>query len=158
MGMTSGGVSSMVFRPVFRGGFGQLYLDGQTLNILMMLDGKKTIDQVAQQAGIILTDLRKVIIKLIKMRLVESVERAVTLIDRDFLEFLVYRMSLAVGPLGEIVVDDCLEDMGFTRNNFPSQKSEELVNLLSQEIQREERRREFMQVMIKEVRQRRFLD
>ncbi len=156
--MSSGGVSAMVFKPVFRGGFGQLYLDGEMLNILMMLDGKKTIDQVAQQAGVILTDLRKVIIKLIKMRLVESVERAYTLVGRDFLGLLVYRMSLAVGPIGEILVEDGLEELGFTRNNLPSQKTAELVNLLSQEIQREDKRWEFKQVMLKEIRERRFLD
>jgi hypothetical protein len=158
MNMSSGGVTTMVFKPVFRGGFGQLYLDGKTLNILMMLDGKKTIEQVGQQAGIILSDLRQVILKLIKMRLVESVERAVTLVDNEFIDFLVYRMSLAIGPLGEIVVEDGMEELGYNRNNFPSSKMPELIKLLSQVIKREDKRLEFKHVMLSLIRDKRFLD
>jgi molybdopterin converting factor small subunit len=148
MNMSSGGVATMVFRPVFRRGFGQVYLDGQTLNVLMMLDGKKTIEQVGQQAGIILSDLRQVILKLIKMRLVESVERAVTLVNNEFVNFLVYRMSLAIGPLGEIVVEETMEDLGYNRNNFPASKISELIKHLTKEIKREDKRSEFKHIMM----------
>jgi len=158
MNISSGGVASTVFRPVFRDGFGKLYLDGQMLNVLMMLDGKKTIEQVAQQAGIILSDLRKVLLKLIKMRLVESVERAVTLVDKEFIAFMIYRMSLAVGPLGEIVVEDSMEELGYHRNNFPASKIPELIKILTLEIQREDKRLEFKRVMLRLISQKGFLD
>jgi hypothetical protein len=156
MNMSSGGVATMVFRPVFRGGFGQVYLDGQTLNVLMMLDGKKTIEQVGQQAGIILSDLRQVILKLIKMRLVESVERAVTLVNDEFVNFLVYRMSLAIGPLGEIVVEETMEELGYNRNNFPSSKIAELIKHLTKEIKREDKRSEFKHTMMSLISDNRF--
>ncbi len=158
MNMSSGGVATMVFRPVFRGGFGQVYLDGQTLNVLMMLDGKKTIEQVGQQAGIILSDLRQVILKLIKMRLVESVERAVTLVNDEFVNFLVYKMSLAIGPLGEIVVEEAMEELGFNRSNFPASKIAELIKHLTKEIKREDKRSEFKHIMMGLLSENRFFD
>ncbi len=67
MDLSSGGVALMVFKPVIRGEFGQLSLDGQMLSVLMSLDGRKTLGQVAQNVGISLADIRPVITKLINL-------------------------------------------------------------------------------------------
>jgi hypothetical protein len=153
MDLSSGGVAAMVFKPVIRGELGQLSLDGQMLSVLMALDGNMTLGQVAQRAGISLADIRLVITKLINMRLVESIERAVSIVDQDFMDFLISRMSVAIGPLGEIIVEDGLEELGFNKNNFPSLRTAELVNFLSQEIQREDKRIEFKQAMLRKIRE-----
>jgi hypothetical protein len=60
---------------------------------------------------------------------------------------------MAIGPLGEVVVEDGLEDLGFDKSNFPTQRAAELVNLLSEEIQREEKRNEFKQSMVQKIRE-----
>ena len=156
MDLSYGSAATMVFKPVIRGELGQLTLGGQMLSVLMALDGKKTLVQVSQKVGINSADLREAITKLIRMRLVESIERAVSIVDQEFMEFLISRMSLAIGPLGEIIVEDGLEELGFTRNNFPSQRIADLVNLLSEEIQREEKRFEFKQVMLRKIREKRY--
>jgi hypothetical protein len=153
MDLSSGGVAAMVFKPVIRGELGNLSLDGQMLSVLMALDGKKTLGQVAQTSGINLADIRQVITKLLNLRLVESIERAVSIVDQEFIDFLISRMSIAIGPLGEIIVEDGLEELGFNKNNFPSLRTAELVNFLSQEIQREDKRIEFKQAMLKKIRE-----
>jgi hypothetical protein len=153
MDLSSGGVAAMVFKPVIRGELGNLSLDGQMLSVLMALDGKKTIGQIAQMTGINLADIRQIITKLVNMRLVESIERAVSIVDQEFVDYLISRMSVAIGPLGEIIVEDGLEELGFNKNNFPSLRAAELVNFLSQEIQREDKRIEFKQAMLKKIRE-----
>ena len=153
MDLSSGGVAAMVFKPVIRGEFGQLSLDGQMLSVLMSLDGRKTLGQVAQNAGISLADIRPVITKLINLRLVESIERAVSIVDQEFMDFLIAKMSIAIGPLGEIIVEDGLEELGFNKNNFPSLRTAEVVNFLSQEIQREDKRIEFKQAMLRKIKE-----
>ena len=100
-----------------------------------------------------MADIRQVITKLINLRLVESVERAVSIVDIEFIDFLISRMSVAIGPLGEIIVEDGLEEMGFNENNFPSLRTAELVNFLSQEIPREDKRIEFKQAMLRKIRE-----
>ena len=65
--------------------------------------------------------------------------------------FLVSQLSVAIGPLGGIIVEDGLEDLGYTKTNFPTHRTAELVNLLSQEIQREDKRIQFKQVMLKKI-------
>ena len=158
MDLSSGGVAAMVFRPVIRGEFGQLSLDGQMLRVLMALDGRLTLGQVAQKTGIALADIHPVITRLIKLNLVESIERAVSIVDQEFIDFLIARMSIAIGPLGEIIVEDGLEDLGFNKNNFPSLQAAELVNFLSQEIQREDKRIDFKQAMLRKIREKGYSD
>jgi hypothetical protein len=153
MDMSYGGVATMVFKPVIRGELGQLTLGGQMLSVLMALDGKKTVGQVSQKVGISSADIRQAITKLINLRLVESIERAVSIVDQEFIDFLIARMSVAIGPLGEIIVEDGLEELGFNENNFPSLRTVELVNFLSQEIPREDKRVEFKQAMLRKIRE-----
>ena len=153
MDLSSGGLAAMVFKPVIRGEFGQLSLDGQMLSVLMALDGRVTLGQVAQKIGISLADIRPVITKLINLRLVESIERAVSIVDKEFIDFLIAKMSIAIGPLGEIIVEDGLEELGFNKNNFPSLRTAEVVNFLSQEIQREDKRVEFKQAMLRKIKE-----
>ena len=154
MDLSSGGVAAMVFKPVIQSDFGQLSLDGQMLGVLMSPDGRVTLGEVAQKVGMSLADIRQVITKLINLGLVESIERAVSIIDQEFMDFLIARMSIAIGPLGEIIVEDGLEELGFNRNNFPSLRTAELINFLSTEIQREDKRIEFKQAMLKKIRER----
>ena len=52
MDLSSGGVAGLIFKQAIRGDLGKLSLDGQMLSVLMTFDGKKTLGQVAQQAGI----------------------------------------------------------------------------------------------------------
>jgi hypothetical protein len=153
MGLSSGGVTGLVFKQAIRGDLGKLSLDGQMLSVLMNFDGKKTLGQVAQDLGLDLAAIKPIAARLIKYKLVERIEVAVNAVDQDFIAHLVSQLSVAIGPLGGIVVEDGLEDMGYTKKNFPIHRTAELVNLLSQEIQREDKRIQFKQVMLKKIKE-----
>ncbi len=153
MDLSSGGVAGLVFKQAIRGDLGKLSLNGQMLSVLMGFDGKKTLGQVAQQLGLNLATIRPIVAQLLKYKLVERVEVAVDAVDQDFISFLISQLSVAIGPLGGIVVEDGLEDLGFTKTNFPTHRTAELVNLLSQEIQREDKRIQFKQVMLKKIKE-----
>lgn len=151
MDLSSGGVAGLVFKQAIRGDLGKLSLDGQMLSVLMSFDGKKTLGQVAQQSGINLGAIRPIVARLIKYKLIEPVETQENVVDQDFMTFLVSQLSVAIGPLGGIVVEDGVEDLGYTKTNFPTHRTAELVNLLSREIQREDKRIQFKQVMLKKI-------
>jgi hypothetical protein len=123
------------------------------LSVLMNLNGKNTLGQVAQQLGLNLATIRPIVAKLIQFKLVERVEVAVNVVDQDFISFLISQLSVAIGPLGGIVVEDGLEDLGFTKTNFPTSRTAELVSLLAQEIQREDKRIQFKQGMLKKIKE-----
>lgn len=153
MDVSSGGVAGLVFKQAISGDLGKLALDGRMLSVLMNLDGKKNLGQVAQQLGLNLATIRPIVAKLIKYKLVERIEVTVNAVDQEFISFIISQLSVAIGPLGGIVVEDGLEDLGYTKKNFPTHRTAELVNLLSQEIQREDKRIQFKQMMLKKIKE-----
>ncbi len=153
MDLSSGGVAGMVFKPAVRVDFGKLSLDGQMLSVLMNLDGKRTLGQVAQRTGISFNDISQVITQLINLKLVERLEQAVSIVDQEFIDFIIAKMAIAIGPLGEIIVEDGLDDLGFSKTDFPTMRVAELIILLSQEIQREDQRIEFKQAMLRKIKE-----
>ena len=153
MDLSSSDITSLVFRPVINRNIGQVPLDGRMVNVFMALDGQKTLVRVSQDTGIEMAELRQIISRLLKMQMVAFVNRAVNVVDSEFIDFLISRMFIAIGPLGEMVAKEGLEEMGFDNGNFPASRSAELVNNLSQEIQREDKRMEFKQAMLNKIKE-----
>ncbi len=153
MDLTSGDISTLVFKPIVKDNLGNFSLDGHMLSVLMALDGKMTLGQVAKRAGLNMANLRESVSKLHRLKLIESVDRAANKIDKDFFDFLVAELSLALGPLAEVIVEDGVEDLGFTLQTFPAQRAAELINLLAQEIQRDQKKSEFKQNMVQKIRE-----
>jgi len=153
MNFSSGDISALVFKPVVRDDIGNFSLDGHMLSVLMALDGKKTLGEVAQTSGLNMATMRKAAGKLVELKLIENVKKAGNFVDQDFIDFVTRELSIAIGPLGEVIVEDGLEDLGFTKANFPSNRAAELINLLAQEIQRDEKKTAFKQNMVKKIRE-----
>jgi len=150
MDSSSGSVAAMVFKPVIRDDLGSLSLNGQMLSVLMGLDGRLTLGQIARKTGISLVEVNRIITKLTNLKLVRESESH-NFLDAEFIDFLIARMSLAIGPLGEVIVEEGLAEFGFGRENFPSLRAAELVNFLSRDILRQDRLIEFKQAMLKKI-------
>lgn len=153
MSVSSGGVADLVLKRILKEDIGKLTLNGDMLNVLISLDGKKTLGQVAQQTGMSLVDIRPIVVELAKKKLIAKVEQTVDVVDADFVNYVTSMLSRAIGPLGAIVLEDGIEDLGYTKQTFPQKRCAELVNLLAQEIQREDKRIEFKEQMLTKIRE-----
>ncbi|MGD2125425.1 MAG: hypothetical protein PVG99_05050 [Desulfobacteraceae bacterium] len=153
MDISSGDISALVFRRVIREEEGEFAVDSRMLSVLMELDGQKSLALIARKIGLDMGAIRQVTAKLLKLKLVEPVEGAVSVLDRDFLDFLSTQLRLAVGPIGEVLIEDAMVDLGNDLNQFPSHRAAELVDLLARQIQREEKRTEFQQSMISKIKE-----
>lgn len=153
MGTSSGEVADLVLKRIIKEDIGKLSLDGNMLSVLITLDGKKTLSEVAEQTGMSLASIRPIVARLAKLKLIARVKKAVDVVDDDFMKFLIAGLSTAIGPLGEIIVEDGLRDLGYSMTTFPQNRSAELVNHLAKEIRREDQRIEFKQQMLKKIRE-----
>jgi DNA-binding transcriptional regulator GbsR (MarR family) len=153
MGTSSSEVVDLVLKRIIKDDIGKLSLDGNMLSVLITLDGKKTLGEVAEQTGISLTAIRPIVARLAKLKLIARVKKAVDVVDEEFMNFLISGLSAAIGPLGEIIVEDGLKVLGFSKKTFPQNRCAELVNHLAQEIQREDQRIDFKQQMLKKIRE-----
>ena len=61
MDLSSGDISALVFKPVVRDDLGNFSLDGHMLSVLMALDGKKPLGQIAQSAGMNMATMREAV-------------------------------------------------------------------------------------------------
>ncbi|MBW1796818.1 MAG: hypothetical protein JRJ21_00150 [Deltaproteobacteria bacterium] len=153
MDISSGEISFMVFRRVTRADAGEFSLDGQMLSVLMELDGRKSVAVVAKNAGLSMGIMRRVVSKLLELNLIEPVDEAISILDKDFFDYLKSQLALAIGPIAEIIIEDVVFDLGHSLSQFPSYRAAELVDLISQEIQREEKRTGFKQNMVSKIRE-----
>ncbi len=144
-------ILGMVFKPVIRGDLGNFSLDGQSLSLLMALDGKKSIGNIAAKVGIDAKTMTSVIKQLMKLKLIEAIPQKISQADGDFFKRLTNELSVAVGPLASVLVEDGIDDLGCTMNNFPANRAAELVQLLTEEIQRDEKRQIFTQRMLQVI-------
>jgi len=153
MDISSGEISFMVFRRVTRDDAGEFSLDGQMLSVLMELDGKKSVAVVAKNTGLSMGIIRRVVLKLFELNLIEPVEVAISRLDEDFFDYLKSQLAIAIGPIAEVIIEDVVIDLGHSLSQFPSYEAAELIALISREIQREEKRNSFKQKMLSKIRE-----
>ena len=153
MDLLAGDVSAMVFKPAVKDDLGNFSLDGHMLSVLMALDGKRSLEQVVRPTGLKMATMREAAAKLHRLQLIAPVERAASSVDQDFMDFLIAELSVAIGPLAEVIVEDGIEDLGCSFQDFPASRIAELINLLAQEIQRDEKKSEFKQNMVQKIKE-----
>lgn len=157
MDFSSSEISSMIFKRVVRQDIGEFPLDHQMLSVFVELDGKTPLGAVAQKTGLSMSSMRDIIAKLMQNGLVEKVDRTIVTLDKDFFEFLVAQLSIAIGPVAPVLIEDEVENLGYELSRFPGHRVAELVDRLAQEIRREEKKEVFLKMMAMKIHEKRYL-
>lgn len=153
MAMPAREFATTIFKRVNRDDLGEFSMDSRMLGILMELDGQKSLPEIASKRGLDIETLLTVVTQLLNLKLITPVRAAVAALDGDFLNFLRVELSQAVGPIAEILIEDAIYDLGHSISEFPTSQVAELVELLSREIQREDKTIVFKQKVIKKIRE-----
>jgi len=153
MDISARDIAGMVFQRVIREDGGNFSLDSRMLSVLMELDGSRSLGAVAARLGITMGSMREILANLLKLRLIEPVERQVPGVDQDFLDYLMDQLSVAVGPIAAVLIEDEVRNLGFEPNRFPVDRAAELVDRLSRAIRKPEKRSVFQKNMIGKIRE-----
>jgi DNA-binding MarR family transcriptional regulator len=157
MDFSSSELSAMVFKRIVRKDIGEFPLDHQMLSVFMELDGTAPLGAVARKTGLNMSSMREIIARLMKNGLVEQEEQKITTLDREFFEFLMAQLSLAVGPIAQVLIEDEVENLGYELSRFPGHRVTELIERLAQEIRREEKKDVFLKLMAAKIREKNYL-
>ena len=152
MVLSSGDISSMIFNRKVKDDLGDFSLDGQTLLILVELDGKATLGSLAEKTGLSMGAIRELIANLLKLGLIEKVEKDVVPVDNDFFRNLLDELALAIGPIASVIIEDEVQEFGHDVKSFPSFLVTDLVDRLAGEIRREEKKAIFIKNMANIIR------
>lgn len=141
-------LAPLVYRRIEGRDFGELSIDSNMLNVLIGLDGRKSVADIAREKGMRMNVIRDALNRLLEYGLVEPADRAVRTLDGGFLQYLTLQMSQHVGPIAGILIEDAAKILGHPVQQIPVQRAAELVDLLSKEIQNEEKRNDFKKNMV----------
>jgi hypothetical protein len=153
MSILSGDISGLVFKRANRRDLGEFSLDSHMLSVLVELDGKKRLGSVAKRVGLDMGTVKRVIFRLLKLKLIKPQGKSVSVLTRDFFDYLHVQLSLALGPIADVLIEEAVTDLDESKSEFPGQRAAELVDLLAREIRREGKRIIFQQNMVKKIRE-----
>jgi len=69
----------------------------------------------------------------------------------------VAHLSLAVGPIAQVLIEDEVENMGYELSGFPGHRAADLIDNLAQEIRREEKKDVFLKMLATKIREKKYL-
>lgn len=147
----SGNIASVVVRRVLSADIGEVSLDSQMLNVLMNIDGRRNLGEVAKILKVDMTALKEALQRLERLNLIEADVETVPTLDQAFFDFLSNHLSIAMGPMAEILIEDEVRELGVDRSSIPTHRAAELVDTLAREIPREEKKVKFQQTMLKKL-------
>ena len=157
MDLLAGEISTLVFERVVRNDVGDFSMDHRMLTVLMELNGELDLAGVGQSAGLTMSQVREVITKLLQLGLIRPVTGKLNFLDQDFVGHLNAQLSLAVGPIAGLLLEDEIHDMGFSSEKFPIQRAPELIDRLAREIRRDEKKSEFKKQMVQRMQEKGYL-
>jgi hypothetical protein len=147
----SGDISPQVFKLVVRNEPGEVTLDTNMLRVISELDGRKNVGTIARNIGMELRELKEIISRLLKHNIIALVDKPVPSLKGDFFVYLADQLSMATGPMAEVLIEDAVASLGYDRSSFPKQQVQDLIELLARKIFREEKRAIFKLNLIKKI-------
>lgn len=145
-------MANMVFKHMLPDGFFEFKCTSHMLKIFMMLDGTTNMAAISQKTAIPMKAVSEAISQLQDLKLVVTTNEGGAFLDHSFLSYLRAQLSIAVGPVAEILIEDAIKDLGHHIDLFPTVKSADLVVALAKDIQREDKKLEFQRKMIARIR------
>jgi hypothetical protein len=147
----AGDISPLIFQLSVKNEPGEVILDKEMLAVIRELDGKKTIGMVAKNMSFELEKLKGIIAKLLTNGIIALVRQSMVMMKEDFFVYLTDELSLATGPMAEVLIEEALANLGYHPSNFPKHRVQELIDLLAPRIFREEKRAIFKQNLYKKI-------
>jgi hypothetical protein len=126
---------------------------------LALIDGQATAASIAAELGV---DDFEAVRRLYRLRLAGLIDLTTPqaapapvrqLAGAQFFQALTTAVAAALGPLAEIIIDDAVEDLGFTRATLPRDAVASLAERISGEIRDTGKRVRFQQTMLAMLRQ-----
>lgn len=136
------------YRKIHRKDHDQIALDADMIRLLIAIDKKKSLSQIAAEVQMETETLKKNLAKLIRLGLVEPVKKDLPVLDKIFLQALNINLSKAIGPIAEFLIEEVASEMAITDPGIPVHQAAEMIATLSHEIPDAEKRIEFKKSMM----------
>jgi len=148
-----GDFSALLFKRSVKDDLDELSLTRQMLKVLCELDGDKDIATVNRVLNMDAQTLKEIITRLYNIQLIELSYNPTRVLDKEFFDFLKLQLSIAMGPIAEFLIEDQIHESGDSLSKMPYHRAVELVDRLSRQIQRQEKKIAFQQALLKKIKE-----
>ena len=149
MDIISPGRPKIFFRKVTPTDSHEIQLNADMIRLLMVIDENKDLLQISNEAGMDISMLNHILSKLLKLKLIEPVEKKTQFLSKKFIEAMKTNLSQAVGPMAHIIIEDTVAEMELKMSEIPGHQAAELVSNIAREVPEEKNQIEFKKTMIK---------
>jgi hypothetical protein len=127
-------------------------LQPQEWQVLAQVNGQRNASDISSLIGMEKLEVLKIIARLQTGKLLQVVERfesvSEPMIGVTFFEQLGHEFTDLIGPMGPVIIDEVISAMGKTRENFPRSQVADLIERISADIENDQKRLRFQQVML----------
>ncbi len=129
----------------------EINIDSDTLKLYLAIDKNKTIVEIFRETQLERSVFKASLVKLYKLKLIEQVAEAVEYIEIEFINKVRENLIKVSGPLGEILLEEAVEDMNCEISQVPKSKIADLVYNIANDIPSEKQAAEFKKIMMQEI-------
>jgi DNA-binding transcriptional ArsR family regulator len=115
----------------------------RAIHLLQHIDGERSLDELSLRTGLAIDSVMEATRELYRHGLIARVQ--VPMLDRGFLAALTRATVDIMGPMGEIVVEDALFDLGLRREAVPEHALTDLLAELSTQFRDQRWRQRFLE-------------
>ncbi|MBF0225581.1 MAG: hypothetical protein HQK76_09020 [Desulfobacterales bacterium] len=141
---------------------GEFSMNADMFRLLMAVDEKKEIFQIAKELNMNNTALKDSLSKLLKLNLVERINKTEevkeepkiepkTYIDAKFFDILRKTLIENIGPMGDFLIEDVQNEMKLNLAEVSIEQAAEFVSNLAREVPDKDARLKFQKSMINEI-------
>jgi len=148
----SGDISNSIYKRSIANLHGNVLMSGKMLELLVLLDGRTNLRAVSQKMHLGISDVRPLLSKLLKYGIIEEVQHNIEVLDPQFLGYMAEQLSRIAGPIAQVMVEDAVLKISDGSSEVAQHQAAELIEMLGRQIPDETRRVEFIQNMLRKLR------
>ena len=129
----------------------EITFDPDMLKLLMAIDERKTLRQIAAEINLKPEVFKQSFTKLFKLKLIEESEDKTAFVDAAFIDRIKATLVELAGPLGEVLIEDAAADQNMRLDRIPKTDIADLIYRITQSIPGEKEQNAFRKVMLEEM-------
>ena len=119
--------------------------------VLTQVNGKNSIEEIAEIASMQVKEVTQTLHNLFQHGLIElyrQEKKEENILDASFFINIERVLTRIIGPVAPFVIEDVLTETNQSKSKFPSERVAELIELICDEIQDEQKKIEFQSQML----------
>ncbi len=146
---------SAVFRLALQPNPSEKSIRPDQWNVLALASGMRTVSEIVEATGWDEFKVSRVIYQLIQAGMLERAEEQRSIrkkrVAENFFPTVEYELKKIMGPVAPLIIEDKLAEFGEAKEAFPQDQAALFIELLSEEIAHEEKRKEFVKAVMGSV-------